>query len=181
MRPLRAAPRSAEAETEARAHYDQGIVAYNAGQFDQAVRSFTRAYELDPAPILLFNVAQAHRKQGDAERALSFYRQYLAIDPQADNRQQVEAHIRELEAARRPVLVAPAPPLPASAPPVPTTAGPPPVAVTMAPVRSPPLYRRPWFWGAVGAVGVAALVAVLTLRSDRPWTCGPGCPTHTVQ
>jgi hypothetical protein len=54
------------------------------------------------------------------------------------------------------------------------------ILVTTAPTERPPLHRRPWVWGAVGAVAVATLVTVFALRSNKPWNCGMDCRTLQV-
>jgi tetratricopeptide (TPR) repeat protein len=166
----------ADKAKQAQAYYQKAMTAYTLARFDQAIEGFTRAYELDPAPVLLFNLGQAHLKKGDNERARFFYRRYLEADPTGEHRARVEARLRELEALPpRPPLLAAAPPATAvAANPVPTT------ALTTAP-PPPPLYRRPWFWGAVGALALVSVVTAVSLRSnDRPWSCGTGCPTHVV-
>ena len=41
-----------------------------------------------------------------------------------------------------------------------------------------PVYRRPWFWPAVGAATLLTVAAVFLIRPDRPaWSCGPECQT----
>src|SRR5262252_5295625 len=70
-----------------RAYYDRGTTEYNLGHFDEAIKSFESAYELEHQPILLFNIAQAHRQMGNNERAIFFYRRYLENAPKdAQNR-----------------------------------------------------------------------------------------------
>jgi tetratricopeptide (TPR) repeat protein len=156
---------------EAKEHYERGVVAYNLERFDEAIAAFTKAYELDPAPTLLFNIAQSRWKKGENERALFYYRRYLEADPNAANRPTVEARIRELEAARRaPAPVAASAPAPVAAP-APRV---PPVFVQAAPPppERPPLYRRPWVWGVVAAAVAGTVATVLLLSSnEKP----PGC------
>jgi len=82
----------------AKPHYEKGASEYNLGHFAEAISEFEKAYEQDPAPILLFNIAQAHRQSGNNERAAFFYRRYLEQDPNADNRVDVEKRIKDLEA-----------------------------------------------------------------------------------
>src|SRR5437867_1070206 len=99
--PLLSAPAAAQgdgarAAEQAKAEYESGMRAYDRGDFERAIEAFARAYELDPAPMLLFNLAQAHRKKGDSERALSLYRRYLEADPRSEHRARVEAHILAL-------------------------------------------------------------------------------------
>jgi hypothetical protein len=81
----------------ARPHYEKGASEYNLGHFAESISEFEKAYEQDPAPILLFNIAQAHRQSGNNERAAFFYRRYLEQEPNAANRAEVEKRIKDLE------------------------------------------------------------------------------------
>jgi Tetratricopeptide repeat len=85
----------------ARPHYEKGATEYNLGHFADAIAEFEKAYELDPAPILLFNIAQAHRQNGNNERAAFFYRRYLEQAPNAANRADVDKRIKDLDDAIR--------------------------------------------------------------------------------
>jgi Tetratricopeptide repeat len=93
----RAAQASEAGKKAARPHYDKGASEYNLGHFAEAISEFEKAYEQDPAPILLFNIAQAHRQSGNNERAAFFYRRYLEQEPNAANRTEVEKRIKDLE------------------------------------------------------------------------------------
>jgi len=86
----------------AQAHFDRGAKLYNLGHFQEAIPQFEKAYELDPSPIFLFNIAQSHRQLGNTERALFFYRRYLEQAPNAANRADVERRMKELRAALQP-------------------------------------------------------------------------------
>jgi tetratricopeptide (TPR) repeat protein len=163
---LAAQPRARSPEEQAKEQYERGVVAYNLERFDDAIAAFTRAYELDPAPILLYNIAQARWKKGENDRALFYYRRYLEADPHAENRAAVEARMRELERPRQPAPVA-APPAAAAAVPPPAY-----VQASAPPPERPPLYRRPLFWGAVGVVAAAAIVTTVLLVSHGS---SPGC------
>ena len=55
----------------------------------------------EPKPEFLYNIAQAHRQAHHDDLALAFYRRYLAAEPNADNRAEVEAQIQEAEQAAR--------------------------------------------------------------------------------
>src|SRR5215467_597837 len=96
-----AAHASEAGKKAAKPHYDKGASEYNLGHFAEAISEFEKAYEQDPAPILLFNIAQAHRQSGNNERAAFFYRRYLEQEPNADNRTDVEKRIKDLEDAVR--------------------------------------------------------------------------------
>lgn len=110
----------ASAQRTAQLHHDAGRENYLAGRYELAITEFEAAYSLVPEPILLFNLAQAHRKNGSRDQAILFYQRYLAAAPRARDREEVEKRIRELQAespttTREPVqppLAAPTTPSP---------------------------------------------------------------------
>jgi tetratricopeptide (TPR) repeat protein len=59
---------------EAREHYEQAVAHYNLDEFAPALAEFREAYRLKPDPSFLFNIAQCHRKLGETDAALDFYR-----------------------------------------------------------------------------------------------------------
>jgi len=75
-------PRAARADTveEAAAHFRLGQQHMEAKEFDAAAREFLRAHELRPAPVLLFNIAQAYYEGGQRREAQAYYSRYLSID-----------------------------------------------------------------------------------------------------
>lgn len=81
----------------AKALFQAGAQAYGAGNFQDAVRLFRRAYELDPHPELVYNVGQAYEKLGDVPNALRSFREYLRLAPDAKDRPAVEIGIQRLE------------------------------------------------------------------------------------
>lgn len=93
-------------------HYEQAMEHYNAGRFGAALLLFEQAYEEDPTPTLRYNIAQSHWKLGRLEEAISGYRQYLAMQPDAGDRVLVEQRIAQLQRQ-----VSPPPPAPAVAEP----------------------------------------------------------------
>src|SRR5579862_1302983 len=84
-------------EAQARELYQKALAHYDLAEYDKAVDEFKEAYELTNKPELLFNLAQAYRAKKDWTNALHFYRTYLARRPQAANRADVEAFIKEAE------------------------------------------------------------------------------------
>jgi len=132
---------SASAESlaaDARAHYE-------AGRFEQAVSTYLRAWRLEPAAGLLYNVAVIYdRKLDEPELALDFYRRYIKAedaDPAAVER--AMARIRALKAA-------PKEPTPVSAPTVPTVE-----SALPAPSAPPDEGRRTAGWVLMGSGGAA--------------------------
>lgn len=131
-----------DAAAEAAQHYEKGMSHYNLGRFDDAVKEFSAAFELQPEPVLLYNIAQAYRQKGAAEQAIFFYKRYLALDPRAKNRGDVEKRIKELEdIARRQASVKDKPPteIQPSGKPTPVT----PTPVTPTPATPTPVTPTP--------------------------------------
>jgi tetratricopeptide (TPR) repeat protein len=98
--PTAGAPTSVRAETkeEARRLYERGQAHYDLGEYEQAIALFRKAYELTLAPLLLYNVAQAHRLNGDCPRALDVYRHFVRLAPDSPKRAETEGHIQALAA-----------------------------------------------------------------------------------
>ncbi|HEX4404496.1 MAG TPA: hypothetical protein VH560_06695 [Polyangia bacterium] len=185
------APAIAHADTarlrEARAHYEQAVADYNLDEYAPALAEFREAYRIKPDPSFLFNIAQCHRKLGQNEAALDFYRKYLRTLPDAPNRADVEHMIAELhakETAPQPEATpTPAPaaaPTPAPAPPPQLAAPAPEVTLVATPAPPPPatpVYKRWWFWTGVGVIVASAVVigVVASSKGPQPYsgTLGP--------
>jgi hypothetical protein len=88
---------SPEDDKRAREAFEQGRQAWDEGRFREAWEHWHLAYRLSRRPELLYNVGQAaDRLRMDAE-ALEAFRLYLAKNPDAENRREVENRIRILE------------------------------------------------------------------------------------
>lgn len=150
---------------QAREHYKKGLAAYNLGQYPEAAAEFEAAYRLFLDPALLFNIAQAHRMNGDLEKALNGYRAFLRTAPPAtQNRAQAEKWRQELEKeVAKAKAAAPATPATASKP-TSTAAASPPVEPAPAPAAPAPAAPAPM---------VPAGSPEPTLALDAP---NPGAP-----
>lgn len=101
---VQAAPRKPNGETEsstaakARELRDKGIVAMNLGRYDDAVRLLEEAYETSREPSILLDLVQAHRLNGNPERALLLCASFLRSRPNLTpgNRAEVEKTVAEL-------------------------------------------------------------------------------------
>lgn len=170
----------AEDKAAARAAYAEGRRHYDLNEFTQALESFKRAYVAFEDPVFLFNIAQCHRQLGNRDDAIKFYRSYLRNQPDAPNRDEVNATIARLEgeiaeqkrrdrqAAEAAKAAAP-PPATAALAPTPTTTTL--VATAPAPTHRTPVYKKWWLWTIVGVVaaGAAAGIAVgLTSQRKEP-------------
>jgi len=75
--------------------------AYRKGQFEDAIVAFAEAYEADPLPRFLFNLARSYEKNGDLGPASHYFERYLKVSPEARDRQRVQALARVLRAKLR--------------------------------------------------------------------------------
>lgn len=66
---------------QAKAYVDAGLAAQGGGDYDTAITFYTKAYELVPHPVLLFNIAQSHRLAGHVDQAVKLYQSFLATNP----------------------------------------------------------------------------------------------------
>lgn len=111
--PTTAAPTLGPAERAA-AEAERGAAAYAAGDYAAAATAFDAAYQLDPLTTYLFNRAQAERLAERCAAAGASYELYLAREPAASNRAEVEAWIAQqrqcVEATTAPVDPPPPPP-----------------------------------------------------------------------
>lgn len=94
------------APEQAAKFFNEGRELFRDKQFRAASDKFRAAYNLDPSPILLYNLARAAEETPDPERAVEHYQNYLnAVGPDAEDRDEVERRIRVMEktliAARR--------------------------------------------------------------------------------
>lgn len=110
------------------------------------MKEWDLAYELDPAPIFLFNTGNVWRRGGEYKKAILRYRMFVDKDPSQTNlrRQEALSYIRELSA-----LLA---------------------------ERERPLWKKAWFWTAVVvATGGIATWVGLGLAARPPDVSGtPG-------
>ena len=125
--------------------FEHAEAEYALAHFDAALADYEQAFETRPLPGFLFNIGQCHRQLHHWERAGFFYRAYLEKQPAARNRALVESLLVEVdEQARLQAVVRPEPVVVVPPPPAP----PPPPA-------KPPVYRRWYFWTAIGGAVVA--------------------------
>jgi tetratricopeptide (TPR) repeat protein len=163
------------AELEARTHFA-------AGEYKEALEIYARLYAETMHPTYLRNIARCHQNLGNADKAISSFREYLrkAKDLTPDQRNEIEGYIAEMEQLKQSRAAAPPPVTPP--PTAPPAAAPPPAETTPALVATPAVtasgtarddgdafYTRAWFWGVVaGVVAAGVLTAVLVSRDSGP-------------
>jgi iron complex outermembrane receptor protein len=84
---------------QARSFYEKGMAHYQLEEYDAAIEKWEAGFRIRPVPEFLYNIAQAHRLAKRLEKAVSFYRKYLNMNPKAPNRAEVERHIASLNKA----------------------------------------------------------------------------------
>jgi len=89
----------ADARSDAKAHYQAGMKAYNAADYRTAIKEFSSAQQLAPADLMNYNLALCYDKLGEAEPAIQYYKEYLGKVPNASNRTEIEASVARLEGA----------------------------------------------------------------------------------
>jgi hypothetical protein len=73
--------RGDELTDQAKRDVAAGLAAQSAGNYDEAIALYKKAFDAVPHPEILFDLGQAYRLKGDAETALGYYRRYLAVAP----------------------------------------------------------------------------------------------------
>jgi len=184
-----------DARAQARAQVKKGQLDYKLARFEQALEDYSNAYELYPAPALLFNLGQCHRNLSNYERAIFFFEGYLREQPKIDPDQRAltEDLITECRTAlERQRTAAAAAAARFAAPPMASTTTRPPQTVSTRlallsqpntpasdspsllasdrsrPPRETPVTHRWWFWTAmVGATLAAGAVAYYATGDPR--------------
>jgi hypothetical protein len=136
----------------ARQLYEEGLRHYGAGEYDEAIAKWEVAYQLSEAPLLLFNLGQAHRLKGDCALARAFYERYREAEPAPKNLEELLA--AEALCPAEPVAETAVPPV-VETPPV----APPPPIVEPAPPPSP--RRRSRRGQRIAGLATAAVGVVL--------------------
>ena len=88
---------SASGEPTAKSLYYEGKNAFDSKDYKTAVQKYLESYRLSQAPLLLYNVGQAYRLEGDCASALVTYQRFVALDPTSEEGGRAFRFIRELE------------------------------------------------------------------------------------
>src|SRR6185369_3387744 len=81
----------AEAKDRARLLFQQGVTAYRAGKYYEAVEIFLDTQRIYPDTQLCFNVARAYENLGNSSAALRYYRDYLRRADRPSDGEEVRA------------------------------------------------------------------------------------------
>lgn len=77
--------------------FDQGRQAFKASKFQESIDLIKEAYALEPAPVLLYNLAKAYEGLGDLENATATYEKYLAEEKEIPDRAAIEEKVKNFK------------------------------------------------------------------------------------
>jgi hypothetical protein len=159
--------------------------AFVTGRYQQALDLFGKLYAETLHPTYLRNIGRCYQGLGDADHAVSAFRDYLRKVPQlsAKERAEIDEYIAEMEALKRKqeeqARAAGPGPAPAARP----DPGPPPLAVNAAALApAAPAEKaggtRWWLWTGLAVVAAGAAIAagvILTRPADASCPMGSRC------
>lgn len=179
----------APAGETAAAHLQLSVRHFQNKEFLKAAEELRIAYIIEPKPLLLFNIGQAYRRAGRPQEALTAYEKFLRDDPTSTLRPETEGYCNDMRtliaeqerkaqieralASEQQRAQEQAAALRDEQERGKNTQQ----ALTIERQRNErerrrPIYRRPWFWGVIGAavvaVGTSVALGVTLAPRDRP-------------
>jgi hypothetical protein len=95
---LAAVPAAAQDKREqARSIVLEGQRKFQEGLYAEAAVDFLQAFQLDPHPVIMYNVGRAHEEQGDLIKALGYYRTAIGLNPSEAVKEELDAKIKDIE------------------------------------------------------------------------------------
>jgi hypothetical protein len=179
--------------------------AFAAGRYDEALELFAKLYAQTLHPVYLRNIGRCHQKMRQPDKAIDSFNEYLAKEKSisADERNEIEGYIKEMEALRdeqAKQATPPTPPannnLPPPVTPIGSNPSPPPnyypqqpgygspstagtlVSQPLPPPRQneeQPIYKKWWFWTGIAVVVAAGVVTTVVVANSGGVT-RPDCP-----
>ena len=174
-----ATPPSADV-ARAKVLYQGALKKFDLGRFEEAAADFEEVFGIMADPALLFNIAQAYGQAKKPDKAVFFYRSYLAnfsrrgLTPPnaAAVEQRIEEQSKLVEEQKKAAAEQAVPPKPAEKPPEPSPVSPPteapPSSLTVSAPRAKPNRLLVPVGAAllgVGVVGIAAGSALLAIAA----------------
>lgn len=92
-----ATPEATDATAQSRDLFAQAQKLYTARRYSEALVKFEQVYALKPHPTVMFNIARCYEQMDSRAKALSSYRQYLRLSPDAADKQVVKDAIANFE------------------------------------------------------------------------------------
>ncbi|HEY1817280.1 MAG TPA: tetratricopeptide repeat protein [Kofleriaceae bacterium] len=76
--PHKKPPKPTKQQREADRLFKNGVALFDQQKFSEALAEFQRAYEIAPAPIVLYNIAACYRELSQYGDAVTFYQRFLS-------------------------------------------------------------------------------------------------------
>lgn len=70
-------PAPKEKQTDADRYFKSGVALYKENKFAEALAEFERAYEIQPHPLVLYNIAVCHRELSHYQDSVKFYKRFV--------------------------------------------------------------------------------------------------------
>lgn len=86
----------ADLDARAQVHFHAGSDYYERGDYENALRELTIAYEMSSRPELLYNLGACHERMANWGEAARFYEAYLSALPDVENRDAIGERIARL-------------------------------------------------------------------------------------
>ena len=99
-----------EDDERARSHFQAGASHYEAGDYEDALNEFQRAYEISERPELHYNLSLAHQQLGNLEKAVEHLERYLNEAEDIPNRSNLDRRLTNLRERIAAAEATPAPP-----------------------------------------------------------------------
>ncbi len=84
---------------KAKGYYDQAEKAYDKSEFSRALKLYEKAFDLSQKYEMYFNIAQCHRYLKNFDKAIFFYKRFLAKFPTSVYKDEVVKQIAAMEKA----------------------------------------------------------------------------------
>lgn len=84
------------AEDRGRLHFQAGASHYDAGDYQDALREFERAYEISEKPELFYNFSLCYQQLGELDEAVSYLDRYLSEVEAIPNRENLQRRLENL-------------------------------------------------------------------------------------
>ncbi|HTE53267.1 MAG TPA: PEGA domain-containing protein [Kofleriaceae bacterium] len=95
------ADRPTGAKREADRHFKTGVRLFDEGKYSEALAEFEQAYALESHPLVLYNLAAAHRALSQYSQAVEFYNRFLTEGKGVVRPRQLARGRRELDEVLR--------------------------------------------------------------------------------
>src|SRR5262245_61550121 len=79
----------------AKEHFNKSEQHFRLREFDLAIPELKEAYRLFPSPLFLYNIAQCHLELKQYEEAVSYFENFLEVDPKNKNKAQAEKYLAQ--------------------------------------------------------------------------------------